>query len=246
MIEVHIPTVGKRILGIEKYLIHHPRVKYMISHQNYCEINRKDIYALLNRKDIEYFQCDTVGVASNRNNLLNNSSNNELILFSDDDVLYSDQIFDFIINWFNTNDSDFLTFSVGLKNSKNETMIPYPRRRKKLDIYNCGKFGTINLVVKAKAIQELRFDILYGPGSKFMIGEDFIFITDLLKRKFKGVFEPTILVYHEAVSTGIILSKALIKNRLFLFRRVYGSFKGNIIWLIFIIYKYNLRLLLLK
>ena len=244
-LEIHIPTFGSRINGLEKKILIHPNVSYKIIHQNYkhSAVNNNTLSELLRRKDTTYIESDSKGVAKSRNIGLLSASSNAIIILSDDDVMYNKIIFERIFHLFETNDIDFCTFSVGQIEDKDKEMLKYSKTSHKLNLFNVGKYGAINTAFKMHLIEKnnISFDNRFGPGGIYGIGEDFIFLIDLLKNGAKGLFFPEKLVFHNKDSTGTLANKEIFEDRGVMFLRAYGKFFGLLISIIFGLSKYKFK-----
>lgn len=241
-IEVHLATHGDRIKNLNNRLPKTDYVSYLVIHQNYNGCEESD---LITRSDITYIKSKSKGVARSRNVALMLSNPDAIILLSDDDVEFDMDIFERIRSYFSDNLIDFCTFKVGLLEDKNVDMLDYGNYSRKLNWKNVGKFGAINFAFRAKFAHEngLSFDPSFGPGAKFSIGEDYVFIQDMLRNGAIGVFMPDRLVYHNKISTGTILSDGLIRDRGPMFYRAHGLFWGLLVSIGFTLRKYGFKAL---
>ena len=75
------------------------------------------------------------------------------------------------------------------------------------------------------------FDTSFGLGSKYPIGEENIFLTDLLKSGFKITYLPNYLCSHiDITHTGDEFSVSKSLTRLNVFQRIYGPYFGRFIF----------------
>lgn len=239
-IEVHIATYGDRIVDLHHRLPEFTGVKYRIVHQNY---HNCQVASLKNRSDVDYIQSNAKGVSRSRNAALMLSDPNSIVLLSDDDVSYSKDIFDCLRVYFKSSEIDFCTFKVGLMGNENSDMLDYSDTSHLLTWKNVGKYGAVNLAFRGSFahIKGLCFDPSFGPGSEFGIGEDYIFIQDLLRAGGYGVFKPDRLVFHPELSTGTSMSISLLEDRGAMFVRAHGLLLGLLVILGFITHKYGFK-----
>jgi len=238
-IEVHISTFGSRIEDLEKRLPCAGNVVYKVIHQKYE--GNQTCFDFSSRSDIVYIPSDSIGVARSRNVGLMTADNESVVLFSDDDVVYDIDLFSRLFDFFQDERIAFCTFKVGLIGKSTKTMLDYPNEKQNLKFGNIGKFGAINLAVRQSFINHngLTFDSLFGPGAKFSIGEDYIFMVDLLRNKAVGRYFPEILINHTEENTGTINSKQLLFDRGPMFLRAHGIIRGFLVCVIFGLRKFG-------
>jgi len=126
-----------------------------------------------------------------------------------------------ICKWLNN--LDFLTFKIKTflgKDYKNYKTHGFKHTIKSLSI-----IGIIDVAFKEEMIEKynLRLDKWSGPGSEYSIGEDFIFITDAIKKKINILYKPINIVQHEDIGTGMVLRDNVIFGRGAIFVRVFGK-----------------------
>lgn len=69
------------------------------------------------------------------------------------------------------------------------------KKRKRLHIYSSLNYATYNIAIRKSSIKNIRFNSLFGPGSKYNNGSDTLFIVDLYKNKLH--------VYSSSIFLGI-------------------------------------------
>jgi len=102
--------------------------------------------------------------------------------------------------------------------------------------------GSIEIAFKIDVIKrnKIRFDDEFGPGShEYPIGEDYIFMSDVLKKGLNAIFVPIAIVKHPEISTGLRFDKEIIYGRGAVFARVFGI-KSLIIDVFYSFKKYNM------
>lgn len=238
-IEVHISTFGARIEDLQNRLPRVSNVVYKVIHQKHDD--NQECFDFSYRSDIVYIPSNSIGVARSRNVGLMTADNDSIVLFSDDDVVYDSDLFSRLWDFFQNDSVTFCTFKVGLIGESTKTMLEYPDEKCKLKLSNIGKFGAVNLAVRQSFINSsgLMFDTLFGPGAKYSIGEDYIFIVDLLRNKAIGRYFPEILIYHHEENTGTINSKQLLFDRGPMFLRAHGLVLGFGVSVIFGLRKFG-------
>ena len=146
-----------------------------------------------NEQKITIVNTNTKGCSKNRNNLLNYSSA-ELVIFADDDEVFTNNYLTTIISTFAIKpDADAIYFAVNVnKESRPVRIFKNNRKARWKDISALGVWG---LVIKRKAIDKynLKFDDNFGPGSPCPMGEDSIYLKELLN-KTRNVYTSTMLL----------------------------------------------------
>jgi len=134
-------------------------------------------------KNFKIYSYDEVGAANSRNRALDNSSA-DILLFGDDDVIYEDNFEEIIIKEFSNNPkADVLVFNIHSPNR----LAKENKKNKRIHFYNYMRYTTTRIAVRRKSIidNNIRFNTLFGPGSKYSHGDDTIFLKDCLKKGLK-------------------------------------------------------------
>ena len=142
-------------------------------------------------KNFDIYSYKEKGVSNSRNRALEHSKE-DILLFSDNDLVYDKDYEKNIIEEFKNNkDADVIIFNVINEERKARIL----NKRKRLHIYNSLNYGTYNIAVRRKSIinNNIKFNPLFGPGSKYSNGSDTIFIVDILKNKLKIYSSPYII-----------------------------------------------------
>jgi len=165
------------------------------------------------------------GLSKNRNLALQNATK-PLILLTDDDVVFELNFELKVIKAFNENvEHDGFRFQ--FLNGKGNLAKKYPRefqsKLSKLQILNTS---SIELVFKRESVlnKALLFDVDFGLGTIFNMGEEAIFVSDAIKKGLKIGFVPEEIVSHLHISTGnrVLLSKQYFVQSA-VFYRIFGK-----------------------
>ena len=106
--------------------------------------------------------------------------------------------------------------------------------------FNAGHICAPELMIRLAAVEcaGIRFDSAFGVGAEHPIGEDFIFVCDMLRAGLKGRSEPVITGTHPGASSGEIwYDPQLLNARKAMLRRCFGSWAR----LVQVIYAIRLR-----
>ena len=147
-------------------------------------------------------ESDNMGVAKSRNLAIDNCDS-KYLLFADDDVIFSVKAITELIDYFETHKNCDLILTQ-TKDTKGNLRKKYPLNKQKLTHFNSAKAATYEIMVRTSSIREkkIRFDENFGAGVANFLGDEYIFITDLIKAKGKGVFLPITLATHPVESSG--------------------------------------------
>ena len=152
---------------------------------NQCDENCVEDFEY-NGKRIKWLSLAERGVGLSRNTALMRATG-EVLLFADDDVVYSDDYEKKVISTFEKYpDADFIVFNLkSLNEERPEYMV---KKDCRLHWYNCLKFGACKIAVRKESIlyKNIFFPLLFGGGAKYQSGEDNIFISQCIKKGLKG------------------------------------------------------------
>ncbi len=148
-------------------------------------------YAEENGSKVKLISSANRGVGKNRNKALLYATG-EYLLFSDDDIVYTDNYAEIVENAFNVNkDADIIAFDLNYV-SKLVRVKPSEKKAKRLYVWNSMRYGAPSIAVRRAAIEKhcVFFSHLYGGGAEFSSGEDNIFIRECLRKGMKMYYCP--------------------------------------------------------
>lgn len=193
-----------------------------------------------NHENPDFLNFYEVGLSRSRNRALYNSDA-DIIIISDNDVRYVDNVYDVVRNSFLEHpDLDIITFM--FKTPEGHFSKKYKNHFFLHNFFTIGKVYSIEIAIKLKKIKEMgvSFNEEFGLGSKYETGEEYIFLHDALKRGLKIGFVPQIIAMHPEESSGSnFKNHDLIIAKGALFRKTFGVL-GIFICLIFALKKYKL------
>ena len=132
---------------------------------------------------IKWLSLEERGVGLSRNTALMRSTA-DVVLFADDDVVYSDNYFLLIEQNFKKHpNTDLIVYN--LESLNPQRPIVYTKKDYKLCLFNCLKFGACQIAVKTAAIRQnnIFFSLLFGGGAIYSAGEDSLFMYHALRSK---------------------------------------------------------------
>ena len=216
-ITVAISTIGA---GIERLRLPeaHAGLTYLILvQQPPSQITTPEV----NRPDVRVETLPSVGLSHSRNAAID-LCETPFLLFADDDMVLNPKGISALANQLKQ-DTD-LALAAGWRDGAFHTY-RRSKQRHALTLFNSGRVCAPEFMVRMDKIKQsnLRFDTGFGVGTPLPTGEDYIFVTDLLKRGLKAQSFPIKTGQHIGDSTGQIWQNAaLLHARRAVLSRVFG------------------------
>lgn len=179
--------------------------------------------ALVAREDLEVEELASTGVAKSRNRAIW-LARGEYLVFSDDDIRFDVQGLESATRYLDENPQYSLLLAQAV-DEKGELRKRYPDSVQVLTKFNSARAATYEMVIRVEAIRQLGvwFDEEFGAGAPNYLGDEYIFIVDLLKAGGKAVFAPITIATHPTESSGSRWgSERDRKARAMIFNRVFG------------------------
>jgi len=181
----------------------------------------------------------SIGLSKSRNLAIKNSQK-EICHISDDDIRYVKN-FDIIIEtaYSNNPKADIIVFQI--KTQDDLKYKNYYPNKKWIGIMGVAKVSSVEITFKRRSIlsTKLKFDEKFGLGTDFPSGEEFIFLTDAIKKGLKILYIPKPIVIHTFESSGKNLNnRKLVEAKGAMFFRVFGIF-GYLYLILFSLKKHN-------
>ena len=179
---------------------------------------------LMLRQDLEIHELTNLGVAKSRNQAIW-LSKGEYLVFSDDDIRFNVQGLQEAIRFLDDNPEYSLLLGQAV-DPNGKLRKQYPKQREELTKFNSARAATYEMIIRVEAIRQLGvwFDEEFGAGAKNYLGDEYIFIVDLLAAGGRAVFMPITLATHPFESSGSRWgSKKDRRARAAIFTRVFGA-----------------------
>lgn len=179
---------------------------------------------LMMRSDVLIEELRTMGVAKSRNRAIWRADS-EYLVFSDDDIEFDVKGLEAAIKYLD----DHPQYSLLLAQAQNPGGFlrkSYPAKPEVLTKYNSARAATYEMIIRVDAVRQLAvfFDEDFGAGAKNYLGDEYIFIVDLIKAGGQGVFAPITIATHPDQSSGSGWGTyADRKARAQVFTRVFGA-----------------------
>ncbi|NBG89625.1 glycosyltransferase family A protein [Isachenkonia alkalipeptolytica] len=137
------------------------------------------------------------GLSKSRNLAINNSDS-DICVIADDDLKYHDGYKDIILKAYKKYpDADIIAFDVPSTNKERPTS---SLKEGRVDFLHSMKIASFQITFKRKSIVDnnIRFNELFGAGSKYTCGEENILLTEAVKKGLKIYFvnEDSAIVDH--------------------------------------------------
>jgi glycosyltransferase involved in cell wall biosynthesis len=176
-------------------------------------------------KNVEMLSFPGVGVTKLRNQVIKNAKGKYLI-FSDDDIVFDEKGLVEAISYLEKTGAGLLLGQAVDEDGKLRKA--YPSKVQRLNKFNSAKAATYEMVVDLEQVRAagVLFDENFGAGAeKTYLGDEYIFICDLVSAGIRCDFVPIVLASHPTESSGSgwgtdrdRVARALIFDR---------AFKGN-------------------
>jgi glycosyltransferase involved in cell wall biosynthesis len=176
-------------------------------------------------KNVEMLSSPGVGVTKLRNQVIKNAKGKYLI-FSDDDIVFDEKGLVEAISYLEKTGAGLLLGQAVDENGKLRKA--YPSKVQRLNKFNSAKAATYEMIVDLEQVRAagVLFDENFGAGAeKTYLGDEYIFICDLVSAGIRCDFVPVVLATHPTDSSGSgwgtdldRVARALIFDR---------AFKGN-------------------
>jgi hypothetical protein len=164
-----------------------------------------------------------VGVAKSRNTVLKNTKT-KYLLFADDEVIFLSDGIESAISYLEANPGYDMVLAQAIDSNGSLRKV-YPKAESELTKFNSAKAATYEMIVRVEAIKSkgIYFDENFGAGAKNYLGDEYIFITDLIKKGGAAVFLPVTIAIHPQDSSGSRWgTDADLQARAQVFQRVFG------------------------
>lgn len=164
------------------------------------------------------------GVAKSRNQAILNTKT-DLLIFGDDDVVFHPDELNKAIRKFEQ-DPDLAMLLLAAKDENGKARKQYPATENKLTLLNSARAATYEMMIRVPLVRQLevKFDERFGAGAELYLGDEYIFISDLIKAGASCEFAPIFVATHPSDSSGERWGTDVDrKARAAVFDRVFGT-----------------------
>ena len=163
------------------------------------------------------------GLAKSRNLAIQNCLG-QICLFADDDVVYKHDFKQKIISSFESQpNADIITFK--MEDEFGNDYVKYPIKEIRHNHKSVLSAYSVVISFRKKTVKyKLKFDTLFGLGSEFPTGEEYVFLREALYRQKCLYFVPKIILKHPEFSSGRQeTSDDILSSRAALFYKFSGN-----------------------
>lgn len=225
-LSILLSTINDRIYAAESILLQQfEDSEFIVVHQITDNTNADkygSFYDKFNRGNIKFITRFEKGTGRSRNCAME-SANGELFYLCDDDLNFKKDFYKKIIEASETfQTADILTFKIettDLQPYKN-----YPVNSFTHTLRSCATVSIVEMVIRRTAYQKglVKFDERFGLGTKYNTGEEFVMLSDGLKKGLNAVYVPEYIVQHPPVSSGKIFNTEVAFDKGAMIAKVYG------------------------
>ena len=129
-------------------------------------------------KNFDIYSYNEKGLAVSRNRGLEHVTG-DIVILCDDDVVYNDNYEKIIIDEFKKNkNADIIIFNIESPNRK----IRINKKNKRLHFYSMLTYSSQRIAFKRDSVIGIKFNTLFGAGSRFSCGEEALFLVECLNK----------------------------------------------------------------
>jgi len=218
-------TIGYSTLADRLSNITPPKVD--LPHEVFISIQnpQKVEFNLPTNFDFQYIKSEDKGVTKSRNLVLNQVKT-KYLLFADDDITFISKGIESAVSYLEANPNCDLVLAQAM-DTEGVLRKAYPKREVELTRFNSARAGTIEMIVRVDSVRSkgVAFDENFGAGAQNYLGDEYIFITDLLKAGGSATFLPITIAIHPEDSSGSLWgTEPDLRVRARVFQRVFGGF----------------------
>ncbi len=173
--------------------------------------------------EFQFAQSQEKGVAKSRNVVID-SSTTKYLLFADDEIVFLEDGVKSVISYLESNPDCDMVLAQAM-DPKGALRKKYPSGIVQLSKYNSAKAATYEMIIRVESIKSkgVYFDETFGAGVENYLGDEYIFISDLIKKGGKAVFLPVTIAIHPEESSGSRWgTEHDLRARAQVFQRVFG------------------------
>lgn len=239
-IGIAVSTINDGIFRIAEICRSKADVVYVL-HQ-ITETTKENEYRTLHHqlanKNVIIHTMHAKGLAKSRNVCIKKINTKYAIVCDDDivpDTLLYEQILDYAKQY-----PDTAVFTGRIKNDENNYKKEYAQHMFEHTIRSAAQVSSCEMIINTEWIKtnNIFFDERFGLGAEFPSGEEFIFLTDIIKKSGIVRYVPVDVCTHAHDTSGYTFTKEMLIAKGAMIRRVYG-WQFAIIHFVFAIKKYN-------
>lgn len=241
-LSILLSTLNDRILNAEKILSDkNSDTEIVVVHQ-ITDGRTADAFASYYQKyagpEIRFITMYEKGTGKSRNTAMANATGELWYLCDDDLVLKPDFYKDIIDAATQYPDADIISFCI--EGSDGVPYKNYPASSYRHTLRSTATVSIVEMVIRKKSYDKglIKFDERFGLATRYNTGEEFVMLSDMIKKGGSAVFVPKYIVIHPQLSSGKIYNTTVAYDKGAMIARVYG-WKFLAINGLFALRKYN-------
>ncbi|MGN5288660.1 hypothetical protein [Aeromonas sp. 11P] len=188
-------------------------------------------------QDAIMINSTSMGLSKSRNLAIDLLPLKSIGIISDNDVILVDDVYKNIIKAYEFfPDADAITFKV-FNFDGSDFKKCYPDKPRRHNLVSILRVSSIEITIRKSEINSnVKFDDGFGLGSDIDIGEENIFLSDLIKKGGKVYYYPLYIGMHcDSKHSGDNFDLVMTKKRMKVFSRIYGVLGGRLLLMVFLI-----------
>lgn len=216
-------TIGFSTLSERMHNIEPPRIS--IPHKVFISIQDPNnlVEPLPSHFKFDSVKSHELGVAKSRNTVLRNAGT-KYLLFADDEIIFLDRGVKSAVAYLEAHPECDLVLAQAIDNT-GALRKRYSKKQVKLTKFNSAKAATYEMILRVETVKskDVYFDEKFGAGVSNYIGDEYIFITDLINKGGIAIFLPITIAIHPKDSSGSLWgTERDLLARAQVFQRVFG------------------------
>lgn len=225
-LSILLSTINDRIYAAKPILLQNLEdTEFIVVHQITGDKTAEEyqsFYSGFNPENIHFIQRFEKGTGRSRNCAMKNA-HGELFYLCDDDLIFKPDFYNQIMKAaIDHPDADILTFKIETTEGKPYKI--YPDKEYDHTQRTCATVSIVEMVIRKSAFDNglVKFDERFGLGTKYNTGEEFVMLSDGLKKGLKAKYIPQYLVQHPPVSSGKLFNAVVAADKGAMIAKVYG------------------------
>jgi len=225
-LSILLSTINDRIFDTAIILQHQfENAEFIVVHQ-ITDLSKKDTYSNFYNKfdnqQVRFIVQYAKGTGKSRNTAMANAEGS-LMYLCDDDLILKPDFYSTILEAADDNPAiDIFTFKI--ETTEEKAFKDYPNTSYQHTIRTTAKVSIVEMLIRKSAYDNgmIQFDERFGLATVYNTGEEFVMLTDALRKGAKAMFIPKFIAQHPPISSGKIFNEAVAFDKGAMTARVYG------------------------
>lgn len=225
-LSILLSTINDRIYAAESLLQQQfEHTEFVVVHQ-ITDLSKTDTYSnFYNKFDntrVRFVRQFAKGTGKSRNTAMAEAKGTWMYL-CDDDLILLPQFYPTLIQATEQYPGiDIFTFQI--TTTENKPFKNYPTAAYRHSIRSTAKVSIVEMLISKQSFDagKIRFDERFGLATIYNTGEEFVMLTDALRKGVKAMYIPSVIVAHPPISSGKIFNEEVAFDKGAMTARVYG------------------------